>query len=229
MNSYLASNKLKDYDSAKEFLQFLIDANYNEPRIYAYMSNILFDEGKTEQSIEFISKGREMYDSDEYLIGAEINLYIKLERTQDLIEKLSSAIENDTENERLLLNRANIFFDTKNFDSAENDYSKVLLLDPTNFTANYILGVINFNKATVAINEAASTSSNAKYKKLKIISDNFYKKSLPYMVNASEIDPNHKENLLSLQELYYRIGEYEKSEEIKKQIASLSKKNWINN
>ena len=45
------------------------------------------------------------------------------------------------------------------------------------------------------------------------------------MVNASEIDPNHKENLLSLQELYYRIGEYEKSEEIKKQIASLSKKN----
>ena len=162
-----------------------------------------------------------MYDTDEYLIGAEINLYIKLERTEDLVGKLSAAIEIDPENERLLLNRANIYFDIKNIESAEKDYEKVLSIDPANFTANYILGVINFNKATDAINRANATSNNSTYNRLKKESDNYYQRALPYIVRAAEIDPNHKENLTSLKELYYRIGDYVKSEEVKKQIAAI--------
>ena len=48
MNSYLASRKLKDNDKSKELLQQLIDINYNEPKIYAYMSNIFFEEGNND-------------------------------------------------------------------------------------------------------------------------------------------------------------------------------------
>ncbi len=221
LNSYLASKELNDNNQSKEFLQFLIDANFNDPRIYAWMSNIYLDEKNSDKAIEYLSSGREMYDTDEYLIGAEINLYIKLERTEDLVGKLSAAIEIDPENERLLLNRANIYFDIKNIESAEKDYEKVLSIDPANFTANYILGVINFNKATDAINRANATSNNSTYNRLKKESDNYYQRALPYIVRAAEIDPNHKENLTSLKELYYRIGDYVKSEEVKKQIAAI--------
>ena len=50
-----------------------------------------------------------MFEEDQGLINTEINLYIQLGRTSELIGKLGEAIEIDPENELLFFNRGTIY------------------------------------------------------------------------------------------------------------------------
>ena len=59
------------------------------------MSNIYKSEDKMEKAIEYLSLGRDMFEDDQSIINTEINLFIELGRTLELIEKLGEAIELD--------------------------------------------------------------------------------------------------------------------------------------
>ena len=220
-NCYYVSNKMKDVKLKKSYLQQLIDINYNAPYIYSDMSSIYLSENDTIKAIDLINQAKELFPDDESLIRDEINLYITLGKLKDLLSKISESLKNDPENDILLLTRGNIYFDSKDFRNAEKDYQMVLEIDANNFNANYLLGVIYFNKATEAINEANSTSNNNLWSKLKKESNLYYNKALPFMVKAAEIDPKNKENLESLRELYYRLENYKKSDEIKEMLFKL--------
>ena len=60
------------------------------------MSDIYKREGNIDKTIEYLSLGREMFEEDQSLINTEINLYIELGRTSELITKLGEAIELDS-------------------------------------------------------------------------------------------------------------------------------------
>ena len=220
-NSFFSSNKMKDNVKSKELLKELIDINFNEPAIYIHMSNIYITEGNTDKALEYLSLGREMFETDEGLINTEINLYIQLGRTSELIGKLNEALELDPENDLLLFNRGTIYDQEGDFDNAEKDYKASLEINPDAFGTNYNLGALFFNSAIEQNNKANSTSNNSVYKKLKAKAEGLFGKALPYLEKAYEIDSKDKNTLLSLKQLYYMNGDYKKSEEMKKEIAAL--------
>ena len=220
-NSFFASSKLKDNIKSKEFLQELIDMNFNQPAIYIHMSNIYIGEGDTDKAIEYLSLGRDMFENDEGLINTEINLYIQLGRTSELIVKLNEALEIDPENDLLLFNRGTIYDQEGDFLNAEKDYKASLEINPEAFGTNYNLGALFFNLAIEQNNKANATSNNSIYKNLKSKAEGLFGQALPYLEKSYEIDPKDKNTLLSLKQLYYMNGDYKKSEEMKKQIASL--------
>ncbi|OUV69534.1 MAG: hypothetical protein CBC83_10225 [Flavobacteriales bacterium TMED123] len=220
-NSFFASNKMKDNVKSKEILQQLIDINFNEPAIYIHMSNIFIEEGKTEKGIEYLALGRDMFDDDQSLINAEINLFIQLGRTAELIDKLSEAIAIDPENDLLYFNRATIYDQQGNIEFAENDYKSALEYNASSFGANYNLGALYFNYGVKLKGQASDAKSDTKYKALtKMANDNF-SKALPYMEKAYELDPKDKNTLISLKQLYALKGDYNKSAEMKKLLAEL--------
>ena len=108
-NSFFSSNKMKDNTKSKELLQKLIDINFNEPAIFVHMSNIFLEEGETDKALEYLALGREIFEEDQGLINTEINLYIQLGRTSELIGKLGEAIILDEENDLLYFNRGTIY------------------------------------------------------------------------------------------------------------------------
>ena len=220
-NSFFSSNKLKNDKKSKELLQKLIDINFNEPAIYIQMSDIYKREGNIDKTIEYLSLGRDMFEDDQSLINTEINLYIELERTSELITKLGEAIELDPNNSLLYFNRGTIYDQEGNLANAENDYLKAIEIDPSSFGSNYNLGALFFNKAVELNNSANSTSDNNKYKKLKKQADEFFNKALPYLESANSLNPKDKNTLLSLKQLYYMKGDYKKSDEMKKLISEL--------
>ncbi len=220
-NSFFASNKLKDNVKSKKLLQELIDINFNQPAIYIHMSNIYIEEGNIDKAIEYLSLGREMFENDEGLINTEINLYIQIGRTSELIIKLNEAIELDPENDLLLFNRGTIYDQEGDFLNAEKDYRASLEINPQSFGTNYNLGALFFNLAIEQNNKANSTSNNSIYKNLKSKAESLFRKALPFLEKAYEIDPKDKNTLLSLKQLYYMNGDYKASEEMKKKIASL--------
>ena len=219
MNSYLAASKMKDNKQSKEFLQKLIDVNFNDPRIYAYMSNIYIEEENTDKALEYLTYGRDMFDTDQSLLNAEINLYIKLGRTSELINKLGEAIALDEENDLWYFNRGTIYDQEGDIVNAEKDYLTALKLNPLSFGANYNLGALYFNKGGETKNKANATSNNSLYKKLNKESDAVFAKALPYLETAHELNSEDKNTLLSLKQLYYLNSDYKKSDEMKKLIA----------
>ena len=220
-NSFFSSSKLKNDTKSKELLQKLIDINFNEPAIYIQMSDIYKREGNIDKTIEYLSLGRDVFEDDQSLINTEINLYIELERTSELITKLGEAIELDPENSLLYFNRGTIYDQEGDLVNAEIDYLKAIEIDPSSFGSNYNLGALFFNKAVELNNTANSTSDNNKYKKLKKQADEFFNKALPYLESANSLNPKDKNTLLSLKQLYYMKGDYKKSDEMKKLISEL--------
>jgi len=220
-NSFFASSKLKNDTKSKELLQKLININFNEPAIYIQMSDIYKREDNIDKTIEYLSLGRDMFEDDQSLINTEINLYIELERTNELITKLGEAIELDPDNSLLYFNRGTIYDQEGDLVNAEIDYLKAIEIDPSSFGSNYNLGALFFNKAVELNNTANSTSDNNKYKKLKKQADEFFNKALPYLESANLLNPKDKNTLLSLKQLYYMKGDYKRSDEMKKIISEL--------
>ena len=220
-NSFFSSNKLKDDAKSKVLLQNLIDINFNEPAIYIHMSDIFKREDNINKAIEYLSLGRDMFEDDQSIINTEINLYIELGRTSELLKKLGEAIEIDTENSLLYFNRGTIYDQEGQLENAEKDYIKAIELDPSSFGSNYNLGALFFNKAVELNNSANSTSDNKKYKLLKDQSDVYFNKALPFLESSYSINPKDKNTLLSLKQLYYMKANYKKSDEIKKLLSEL--------
>ena len=220
-NSFFSSSKLKDDNKSKELLQRLIDINFNEPAIYIHMSDIYKREENMEKAIEYLYLGREMFEEDQSIINTEINLYIELGRTDELVTKLGEAINLDPENSLLYFNRGTIYDQQGQVENAESDYLKSIELDPSSFGSNYNLGALFFNKAVELNNSANSTSDDKKYKSLKKQADAYFNKGLPYLEEAHLLDPKDKNTLLSLKQLYYMKGDYQKSDEIKRVISEL--------
>jgi len=220
-NSFFASKKMNDNVKSKDLLQQLIDMNFNEPAIYIHMSNIFIEEGNTDQAINYLNLGRDMFEDDQSLINTEINLYIQLGRTTELITKLSEAIELDPENDLLYFNRATMYDQKGDFINAEKDYLISLDLNKSSFGANYNLGALYFNSGVETNNKANNTSNNTTYKKLKSQAENSFSKALPFLEMAFELDNKDKNTLLSLKQLYYLNGDYKKSELMKQYLADL--------
>jgi tetratricopeptide (TPR) repeat protein len=219
--SFLSTYKMKRNTQSKELLQKLIDINFNEPNIFNYMSSILYEEGKSEEALMYLSAGREMFEDDQSLLNAEINLYIKLKRTSELIGKFGEAIALDEENELLYFNRGTIYDQEGDINNAEKDYLTALELNPSAFGANYNLGALYFNQGVETKNKASDTDNNSLYKKLNKEADAVFAKALPYLETAHNLNADDKNTLLSLKQLYYLNGNYGKSEEMKKLIAEL--------
>ena len=222
MRLYMSLFKMKDYLNAKSYLQKLIDNNYNDPKVYQYMSNIYVEEGNHEKALEYLSQGREMFEDDQQLINDEINMYIRLNRKDELIAKLTKALEKDPENEVLLDIRGTVYYNSDDFTYSEKDFRALLDINPNSFNANSILASILINNANILIEKSNKTSNNSLYEKYRIDSDVILRSSLPYLEKAFNIDSKNKINLEMLKQIYYKLGHYKKSSEIKKIIEDLN-------
>ena len=219
-NSFFAARRMEDNERSKVLLQNLIDLNFNDPSIYVHMSDILQEEGNDDDALKYLSLGRDYFENDPVLINSQINLYIKLNRTDELIDKLSDAIELDDMNDLLFFNRATVYDQKGMLDEAIIDYKKSIELNPDNFNSNYNLGALFFNRGVELRNEANNSSSDKLYNKLKKESEVFFDDALPFLETSLSLDPNDKNTLLSLKQLYYLKGDYKKSKEMEGLIKS---------
>ncbi len=205
-NQFYVAYASKDFNASKGFLQQLIDVNYQEPQIYSYMATILQSEGNNEKALEYILLGREMFDYDVNLIIAELNYHLGNQDFVKAEELLTLAVEEDPNNHQLFFALGSSYANLGKFEKAETAYKEAVSIKPDFFDALYNLGVMYYNKGGEMIKEANNMSDWKKADAHTKKAEGMMLKALPHIEACYELEPNDKNILIVLKELYYRNG-----------------------
>jgi tetratricopeptide (TPR) repeat protein len=204
LNLFYVSYAEKNNSESKEYLQKLIDVNYQDPQIYSYYSNILVEEGKKDEALKILKTGREFFDTDVNLIISELNYYLGQEDFVKAEELLTLAVEEDPNNHQLFFALGSSYDNLGNFEKAENAYKEAVDIKPDFYDALYNLGVMYYNKGGDMLKKANNIKDFKKYEIEKNKADETMLKGLPYIEKCYAIEPDDKNILLVLKELYYR-------------------------
>jgi hypothetical protein len=107
------------------------------------------------------------------------------------------------------------------FDSTRNTYMHVLAIDPNNYSANYNLGVIFWNKGVDLMYDIDYDDSLGMVFDVQDRSVELFKQSLPFAEKAYEMEPKREETLIVLSGIYYSLNEFEKSDKYKEMLDNL--------
>ncbi|HMG14770.1 MAG TPA: hypothetical protein VK590_04960 [Saprospiraceae bacterium] len=229
-------------DKAGVMFEKLYKMNYDKPAIYEALYKINADKDLN-GAYQYLEAGRTKYPDDVSLLFAEINHYLKLNKLDQLIDKLKIAIQKEPNNVSLYTTMGNVYDNLyqkeieagntakakEDFDNAESYYKQSLEKDPKNFDANYSLGTLFYNKAasvTKQLNALAddmSKDGQKKYEAKKAEMTALFEQALPYFQKGENLEPNDKNTLIALKEISARMSDRTKSGEYKKRLEVIEK------
>lgn len=219
-----------DFDKAKQSLEQLAEMNYPEPGIYSSLAGIYYKQDKDpEKAAAMYAEGRSKYPNDLNMLLNETNFLLAEKQTDKALNNLVLAAEIDTTNATIFFaigaNYNQIVDDTTSLPEMKEDafekavvaYNKAIVIRPDYFDPNYNMGALYVNKAATLIDEANQLpfEEQEKYDELKSRADALLNDCLPYLEKAYEIDQDDMPTLYSLKEIYARLGDQEKLDQIK--------------
>ncbi len=224
-----------DMKNAKMLYKDLYDQGYDEASVYAGYSGMLIADGDKEGGLAVLDKGRAKYPENSEILFAEINYYIQDKDFTTLEAKLQQAIAAEPDNVGLYTALGNVYMNLageesdpallKDYsDKSMKYYTEASNRDPKNVDAIYSMGSMMFNRA-VALNAQMNELGNSKAEQVKYEEMNkevteLFDKALPYFERAEKIDPNDRNTMIALKEIYARKGDYETSGKYKARLDS---------
>lgn len=111
----------------------------------------------------------------------------------------------------------------KYFDLTRETYLQVLSWDANNYTANYNLGLLFWNKGVDLMYDIDYDINLDSVMAVQNHSVDLFKESLPFAEKAYEIEPKREETLIVLSGIYYSLNEFQKSKAYQQMLDDLRK------
>ncbi len=236
----LAAQLAKRNTEATKYYTDLYSKGNAKAAIYDGLYSMKLEAGDEAGAQKILEEGRAKYPEDSGLLFAEINVYLKKGKLDELTGRLKQAIAKEPDNISLYVTLGNVYDNLyqamskeKNeakaneyFEEAKTYYSKAMAKDPKNVDAVYSLGALYYNKAAVRtqeLNAMPEDYSSAGLKKLQAAKDEvmgLFDQALPHFQKAESLDPNDLNTLIALNEIYAR-KEDELSLEFKKRLETV--------
>ena len=207
-----AANK----DKTKEYADKLIGIKYKDVKIYTDMVKLSLIDRDTTKALDYIGKGKLMFEDNMDLINQEINIYLARNKTNELKNKLTAAIEVSPDNEVLHAILANLYQKTNEIEKAEAEYLKALEIKPDYEIANYNLGVMYFNTGNQWNDKlgALPPKETVKAKEYETKANEYFRKAVANFEKSYEFS-HDKATKQQLRKLFLRLGEMEKADKYK--------------
>jgi tetratricopeptide (TPR) repeat protein len=224
-------------DAAMPIYEKLYAAGTKESTVYQGLYAMKSAKGQEEEALKVLSEGRKKFPDDTALLFDEINAYLKQGKLDQLIGNLQEAIKKESKNVDLYVTLGNVYDNLQQKYTTDKDavkaaeyealavktYGQALELDPKNATAVYSIGAISFNKAallTQQMNDIANgepTSANfAKIDKINAEVKVLFSTALPHFKKAEGLNPNDKNTLIALKEIFARLDDLDMASEFSK-------------
>lgn len=181
---------------------------------------------KAEMKPEDFAKQQTQYDGAKEDLGKfELDLLLNApEKLQQAIDKFKDAIVTEPKNYVLHVAYAQLLEKVGKTDEAATIYEKATTIDPAKQMAWFNLGAMYVNKAVALYTEANAISDNpAKAKSLQDEGNVLFRKALPYLQKANEIDKCDMETLRALLQITINLqlnDEYTKYKAIEKECKA---------
>lgn len=217
-NAALAADKSGDRATAMADFKKLMDANYGGPKLYSMMANMYLDQKDTANALLTINQGRQKYPEDGTLITQGLNIYLTSGRDKEAFDQNEEALKKDPGNPVLYYIKGNLADKLNKREDCIAAYKKAIELKPDYFDALYNLGALFFNEGAEMSNKANSipASKVAEYDAAKKKFEAKFKEALPYLEKAYQLNPGDMSTKQSLRQLYTRLGDLVKANEMKK-------------
>lgn len=173
--------------------------------IYKNSALILVQQGKTEEAKKQISEARKANPEDESLATTEANLYLQ---TKDYDTYKALVLKDLEKNPNSAVNYYNLGVISSSTDPKEavGYYKKAIELDPKNIDSYLNLASLELAEDTAVVDEmkklGTSAADNKKYDALKVKREGMFKKALPYLEKAVEIDDKNEAATSTLLNVY---------------------------
>ena len=185
--------------------------------------------GDNEKAIAAIERAKLMSPNDFNLILSEANAYYKMGDTDKYQDLIKEALEIQPNNVDLLFNLGVFAAEEKSFDSAKEYYTKALEIDNSYNRARLNMVALMFDEVQLIVDEmnglGTSSADNKKYDELNIKKDDIYKKTIPYLVQVLEYEPNDLSAAKTLKEVYGVLGDDANFKAMKAKVEEIESKN----
>jgi tetratricopeptide (TPR) repeat protein len=221
-NAGLCAYKSKDWKNTQEYFEKCIEIKHRIPDCSAYLSDAYNQQKNYEAGEKFYKEALKNNPGNKDLMIALINVYLPQGKKDEAGKVLSDAIALDPENKELHYVVGTVYEGQENYKKAAESYKKVIEIDPEYTDAYLGLGAVYFNIAAEynnKINELMPGDPKEDEYKLKM-KENF-EKSLPYLEKADQLNPNNKDILNSLKQVYYKLEMIDKYKETKAKLDAL--------
>jgi hypothetical protein len=192
-NQFYFANKEKIKEDQKKYLKRLIELDYQDHLIYAYLTNIYLEEGDTNTAISYLEKGRTLFPEKKDLIGQEINIYIAQNKLDILMQKVELANEQKPEDPDLIYTRGNLY------DNAATGFTKEIKKYKEEAAAINKKAKIEKNVATKKQLEAQAKDLSTKVIELNKKAAQYQSKAEADYFKAIDLNPD-------MIDAYYNLG-----------------------
>ena len=222
-NAGLAAYKANRFDKAIDFYKKAASYKYNGAKTYEQLIDCYLSKKDTAGALEIMHEGLKEYPGNSAILVQLINVYYKKNKVEDAMRYLDLAISKEPGNESFYFFRGVLFERSQNTDEAIKCYEKAIELRPGLMDAFFNLGIIYYNRGVKQVDVANAVPSNLpeKYDAEKNKADLEFKKALPYLKKAHEINGSDKITMESLKNVYYRLKMLDKHAEIVEKLKNL--------
>lgn len=222
-NAGLAAYNGQNYDKAIEYYKEAAKYKYNGARTYQLISSSYLLKKDTVGALDVLKDGLKEYPSNGTILVEVINIYLNANKVDDALKYLDIAIAQDPKNSSYFFAKGTLYDKLLKPEEATECYMKAIEYKEDYFDAYYNLGALYYNKGVKQIDVANAVPSNQpeKYEVEKDKADIEFKKAIPYMEKAHEINPTDKFTMESLKNLYYRAKMMDKHAEIIEKMKNL--------
>lgn len=211
INTAICAQNIQNYNDALKYLIRAKDNNVKNRAVYQNLAYIYSSKFNTELALKSLEDGLKLCPNDNILVNDYINLLIDNEKFSKALELIESTIKIE-KGDKLLYFLYGYLQQISNSDNivAEMAYKKALDRDQNYFDALYQLGLVYINRA----NEALKLKDENKINQF----NGFINRSQLTLLHAYEINPNDKNTIQLLIDIYTRKNSFDKVQELKRKL-----------
>ena len=214
----MMAQEIENYDNALMNYNKLFELDiYTESALSSVIYIYLNQKEDAEKALEYVKIAQKQFPDVHNYKRQEVDILIKMDKMDDAIVELKTAIAREPENALLVSNLAMLYDSTEEYDSAEMYYHEALKMDPANRNALINLAVLFIGKGD-KIMKVVNNMSIKEYNKHidKAEKEAFleFNKAIPLLEKVITLDENDELGLQNLQAVYAKLRNGDKANEI---------------
>lgn len=203
-NTAVVALRAEEWATAEKYFKETLKYGYELGKTYPVLARALKEQGKKEESIEYLRKGHEANPQDMDILIELINYYLANEKSEEAENFLDAGIRHSPNNISFYRVKGNLYEKTKRWKEAEAIYQKILEVDSNDYVALFNLGNIKLREVTELEKKVQDISDRAEYEKGKAELYKRYEEVLPYFEKSYQLKPDDRNTWSVLKGLYFR-------------------------